>query len=214
LRHGSGSGSSRWGANRVKLHRATDGGGYDPEAIKTAILAEFADLKETAKSFEFQAIKDGTWFAKFVQSCLSSYDRKVMEQGVAAYLRGKYPGLPTDAIAGKLCEHLLEELPTLAQRFRREDGALDQALFAVGDVANRAGAKVGKALGWAGKQLSKVKPAEADAPTVEFEASVEEKTNAVILAGMERLTQRFAAGELKQEEYKSQFAVLVEQLKS
>jgi tellurite resistance protein len=110
-------------------------------------------------------------------------------------------------------QHLLEELPTLAQRFRREDGALDQALFAVGDVANRAGAKVGKALAWAGKQFSKVKPVDGDAPDVEFEASVEEKTNEVILAGMERLTQRFAAGELSQEEYKSQFAVLVEQLK-
>jgi uncharacterized membrane protein len=35
----------------------------------------------------------------------------------------------------------------------------------------------------------------------------------VILAGMERLTQRFAAGELSQDEYKVQFAVLVEQLK-
>lgn len=84
-------------------------------------------------------------------------------------------------------QHPLEELPTLAQRFRREDGALDQALFAVGDVANRAGAKMGKA---------------------------KEKTNGVILAGMERLTQRFAAGELNQEEYKRQFAVLVGQLKS
>jgi hypothetical protein len=49
---------------------------------------------------------------------------------------------------------------------------------------------------------------------MEFEASIEEKTNAVILAGMERLTQRFAAGELSQEEYKGQFAVLVGQLKS
>ncbi|CAK6700711.1 hypothetical protein IFHNHDMJ_02900 [Synechococcus sp. CBW1107] len=83
---------------------AADDGGYDPEAIKAGILAEVSDLKETAQSFGFQAIKDGTWFAKFMQSCLSSYDRKVMEKGGAAYLRGKYPGLPTDAIAGKLCE--------------------------------------------------------------------------------------------------------------
>ena len=73
---------------------AADGGGYDPEAIKAGILAEVSDLKETAKSFGLQAIKDGTWFAKFMTSCLSSYDRKVMEQGGAAYLRGKYPGLP------------------------------------------------------------------------------------------------------------------------
>ena len=86
---------------------AADGGGYEPEAIKAAILAELAelaDLKETVNSFGFQAIKDGSWFAKFIQSCLSSYDRRVMQQGGAAYLRAKYPGLPTDAIAGKLCE--------------------------------------------------------------------------------------------------------------
>jgi hypothetical protein len=98
---------------------ATEGGGYDPEVIKTAILAEFADLKETAKSFGFQAIKDGTWFAKFMQSCLSSYDRKVAEQGGAAYLRDKYPGLPTDAIAGKLCE--------LAEKYAGVAGGLSGA---------------------------------------------------------------------------------------
>lgn len=482
---------------------ANGGGSYDAEAIKAGILQEFADLKHTVQSFGVQAIKDGTWFNKFLMSCLGSYERKVMEQGGAAYLRGKYPGLPTDAIAGKLCElaeknaaiagglsgatasaavltagvglpaaitavmaevfytvrlqlrlafdlhlvydiplaaddpeeltrlfaviygvkvaevgglgikalgpevaraqlfrlihgntpliqaaagtvlgpriakqvtqkailktavpivgvgisagwnyattrvmgarvrhgvrvsaalreetrrlqgqigrneqaevavleglmalaladrnfddkerevyltflkqlalpeeelqrlaekvnadldgacaalrsiqvpanresvarcfcliaaadgelqaaekgvlarllealgheQLLEEQPALAKRFRREDGAFDQALFAAGDVANRAGAKVGEALGWAGKLFSKDKPAEADAAAVVFEATVEEKTNAVILAGMERLTQRFAAGELSQVEYKSHFALLVEQLK-
>ena len=476
------------------------GGGYDPEAIKAGILQEFADLKHTVQSFGVQAIKDGTWFNKFLMSCLGSYERKVIEQGGAAYLRGKYPGLPTDAIAGKLCElaeknaaiagglsgatasaavltagvglpaaitavmaevlftvrlqmrlafdlhlvydiplaaddpeeltrlfavvygvkvaevgglglkalgpevaraqlfrlihgntpliqaaagtvlgpriakqvtqkailktavpivgvgisagwnyattrvmgarvrhgvrvsaalreetrrlqgqigrneqaevavleglmalaladrnfddkerevyltflkqlalpveelnrlaekvnadldgvcaalrsiqepanresvarvfclitaadgelqaaeqevlealgqeHQLEEQSALAKRFRREDGAFDQALFAAGDVASRAGAKVGEALGWAGKLFSKDKPAEADAAPLDFEATVEEKTNEVILAGMERLTQRFAAGELSQEEYKGQLTVLMEQLKT
>ena len=48
---------------------AADGSGYKPEAIKAAILAELADLKETVKSFGLQAIKDGSWFAKFIQSC-------------------------------------------------------------------------------------------------------------------------------------------------
>lgn len=482
---------------------AADGGGYEPEAIKAAIHAELADLKETVKSFGMQAIKDGSWFAKFIQSCLSSYDQRVMEQGGAAYLREKYPGLPTDAIASKLCDlaetyvavagglsgaaasaavlsagvalpaaitgvmaevlytvrlqlrlaydlHLLygmpldandpeeltrlfgvvygvkaaevgglgikaygpevvraqlfrlihgntpviqaavrqvlgpriakqitqkaiiktavpivgtaisagwnyattrmmatrvrhgvrvsaalreetkrlqgqigrneqaevavlegmmalaladrnfndkerevyltflkqlglptedlqrlaakvdsdldavcaslgsiqlpanresvarcfclivaadgeiqsveqevliklldtlgqrevmEQLPSLAKRFCREDGAVDQALFAVGDVANRASAKVGKAIGWAGKLLHKDKPAAAEAPEVEFEASVEEKKNAMILVAMEKLTQRYAAGEVSQEDYKSQFAVFTEQLK-
>jgi tellurite resistance protein len=482
---------------------ANGGGSYDAEAIKTGILQEIADLKETAQSFGVQAIKDGTWFNKFLRSCLGSYERKVMEQGGAAYLRSKYPGLPTDAIAGKLCElaekyaavagglsgatasaavltagvglpaaitavmaevlftvrlqlrlafdlhlvygipldpddpeeltklfavvygvkvaevgglglkalgpevaraqlfrlvhgntpliqaaartvlgpriakqvtqkailktavpivgtaisagwnyattrvmgarvrhgvrvsaalreetgrlngqigrkgglesamlnglmalaladrnfddkerevyltilkqlalpeeelerlaetvnadldsvctalgsiqepatresvarcfcliaaadgelqaaeegvlarllealgheQLLEEQPALAKQFRREDGTFDQALFAAGDVANRAGAKVGEALGWAGKLFNKDKLAEADGSVVDFETTVEEKTNEVILAGIDRLTQRFAAGELSQEEYKVQFAVLVEQLK-
>ncbi|WP_411877262.1 hypothetical protein [Vulcanococcus limneticus] len=478
-------------------------GGFQPEEIKSAIQAELADLKQTAQSFGLQAIKDGTWFAKFIQSCLSSYDRKVMEQGGAAYLRGKYPGLPTDAIAGKLCElaekyaavagglsgatasaavltagvglptaiagvmaevlytvrlqlrlaydlhlvygiplnagdpeeltklfavvygvkaaevgglglkaygpevaraqlfrlihgntpmiqaaarqvlgpriakqitqkaiikaavpivgvgisagwnyvttrmmgirvrhgvrvkaalqeetrrlqgqigrneqaevavleglmalaladktfddterdvyltflnqlglpepelqrlaekvdadlpavcralasiqepenresvarcfclitaadgelkapeqevltqllealgqqQLLEELPALAQRFRREDGAVDQALFAVGDAANRAGAKMGEVIGWAGRLINKEKPAEPDKVPMEFEASTIEKANAVILAGMESLTQRFAAGEVSQEDYKAQIATLMSQLK-
>jgi hypothetical protein len=83
---------------------ADGGGGYDSEAIKTRILQEIADLKETVQSFGVQAIKDGSWFNNILRSCLSSYERKVMEQGGAAYLRGKYPGLPTDAVAGKLCE--------------------------------------------------------------------------------------------------------------
>ncbi|MBE9155163.1 TerB family tellurite resistance protein [Cyanobium sp. LEGE 06113] len=483
---------------------ASGGGDYDSATIKAGILQEMADLKNTVQSFGVQAIKDGTWFNKFVNSCLGSYERKVMGKGGAAYLQGKYPGLPTDAIASKLCElaeknaaaagglsgasasaavltggmtlpaaitavmvevlftvrlqlrlaydlhllygipldasdpeeltrlfavvygikvaevgglgvkafgpevaraqlfrlihgntpviqaaarsvlgpriakqvtqkailktavpivgtaisagwnyttthmmgirvrhgvrvtaalreetgrlqgqigrneqaevavleglmalaladrnfddkerevyltflkqlalpeqelqrladkvdadldavctalksiqepanresvarvfclitaadgelqvdeqevlarllealgqgHLLEGLPALVRRFRREDGAVDQALFAAGDVANRAGEKVGEALGWAGKLFSKDKPAWAntDAPAVDFEATVEEKTNQVILAGMDRLTQRFAAGELRLEDYKAQFAVLVEQL--
>ncbi|MFQ6539402.1 hypothetical protein [Aphanothece stagnina] len=61
---------------------------------------------------------------------------------------------------------------------------------------------MGEAVGWAGKLFNKEKPAEAaDPQAVELEASVEDKTNAMILDGMERLTQRFAAGELSQEEY-------------
>lgn len=68
-------------------------------------------------------------------------------------------------------EHLLGELPALAKRFRREDGAIDQALFAVGDAANLAGAKVGEAIGWAGKRFGGDKPADADGAQVAFEAS-------------------------------------------
>ncbi len=47
-----------------------------------------------------------------------------------------------------------------------------------------------------------------------FEESVEEKKSKMILAGMEILTQRFAAGELNAEDYAKQLGVLSEQLKS
>ena len=111
-------------------------------------------------------------------------------------------------------QHLLEELPAMAKRFRREDKAVDQALLAAGDLANQAGAKVGEAIGWAGKLFQKEKPIEAATSEVIFEVSVEEKTKAILLGAIEKLTQRFADGEISQETYKSQFAVLAEQLKS
>ena len=37
--------------------------------------------------------------------------------------------------------------------------AFDQALFAAGDVDNRAGAKVNEAISWTGKLFNKDKPA-------------------------------------------------------
>ncbi len=110
-------------------------------------------------------------------------------------------------------QQLLEELPTLAKRFRREDGAFGNAWNAVGDAANSAGDKVGEALGWAGNLFTKEKKDEPNQPVVEFEDSVEEKSNAVILSEMDRLTQRVAAGELTQQNYNEKFAKLIEQLK-
>ena len=83
---------------------ADQSGGFDPEAIKATILSEFADLKATVEGFGLEAFKDGTWFSQFLKGCLSSYDRRVMQEGGVDFLRSKYPGLPTDAIAGKLCE--------------------------------------------------------------------------------------------------------------
>ncbi len=53
---------------------AADSSGYKPEAIKAGIIAELADLKETVKSFGPQSIKDGSWFARFIQSCLTGCD--------------------------------------------------------------------------------------------------------------------------------------------
>jgi hypothetical protein len=67
-------------------------------------LAEINDLKATAQAFGWDAIKSGSWFNQFLGACLTGYQERVMEQGGEAYLRDKYPGLPTEAIAGKLCE--------------------------------------------------------------------------------------------------------------
>lgn len=93
-------------------------------------------------------------------------------------------------------------------------GAANTAGVALTDAANTAGVKAGEALKWASQFLNKAKPVDAAPPKVTFEESVEEKKSKMILAGMEMLTQRFAAGELSAEDYAKQLAVLSEQLKS
>lgn len=92
---------------------STPTAGFNPEEVKAGILAELADLKETAQAFGLDAIKDGSWFTQFLRSCLGGYHERVMKQGGVDWLRAKYPGLPTDAIAGKLCE-LAEQTAALA----------------------------------------------------------------------------------------------------
>jgi hypothetical protein len=49
---------------------------FDPEEVKQGILNEISDLKETAQAFGFDAIKNGTWFAEFLKSCLGSYEEE------------------------------------------------------------------------------------------------------------------------------------------
>ena len=78
--------------------------GFDSDEIRAGILAEINDLKATAQAFGWDALKTGSWFNQFLHACLSSYHERVMQQGGEAYLRSKYPGLPTEAVAGKLCE--------------------------------------------------------------------------------------------------------------
>lgn len=79
-------------------------GGFNSDEIRAGILAEINDLKATAQAFGWDAIKDGSWFNQFLTACLSGYHERIIQQGGEAYLRGKYPGLPTEAVAGKLCE--------------------------------------------------------------------------------------------------------------
>jgi tellurite resistance protein len=79
-------------------------GGFNADEIRAGILAEINDLKATAQAFGWEAIKDGSWFNQFLTACLSGYHERVIQQGGEAFLRGKYPGLPTEAVAAKLCE--------------------------------------------------------------------------------------------------------------
>jgi tellurite resistance protein len=88
-------------------------GTFHSDEIRAGILAEINDLKATAQAFGWEAIKDGSWFNQFLTACLSGYHKRVMQQGGETYLRGKYPGLPTEAIAGKLCE-LAEQTAAIA----------------------------------------------------------------------------------------------------
>lgn len=83
------------------------------DEIRAGILSEINDLKATAQAFGWDAIKSGSWFNQFLGACLKGYQERVMEQGGEAYLRDKYPGLPTEAIAGKLCE-LAEQTAAIA----------------------------------------------------------------------------------------------------
>ena len=76
----------------------------DGDSAKATIFSELEDLKVAAEAFGIQRIRDGSWFNEFVASCLRGYNTRIMDQGGAAYLRAKYPGLPADAVAEKLCE--------------------------------------------------------------------------------------------------------------
>ncbi len=83
------------------------------QKIRADILTEINDLQATAQSFGWEKIKSGSWFNGFLVSCLGSYQKRVIEQGGEAWLREKYPGLPTEAIASKLCD-LAEKYSAIA----------------------------------------------------------------------------------------------------
>lgn len=83
------------------------------EDIRAVIVTEINDLKTTAQAFGWDAIKSGSWFNQFLGACLSSYHERVMQQGGDQYLHSKYPGLPTEAVAGKLCE-MAEQISAIA----------------------------------------------------------------------------------------------------
>lgn len=68
------------------------------------VRAQLEELKQTTQQFSAESIKDGQWFARFVQMMLDGYAKEIIAKGGVDFFRQKYPGLLVDQIAEKLCE--------------------------------------------------------------------------------------------------------------
>lgn len=67
----------------------------DDEHVKAQVSKELEDAKTLAKTLNFEEVKSGEWFIKFLQQVVRAYDRNAR----ATYFQKKYPGLPPDEIA-------------------------------------------------------------------------------------------------------------------
>jgi hypothetical protein len=86
----------------------------DPKAdVKKAI----DELRELAKSYTMDDIKEGTWFTSLLRYSLETYAKKAN----AAYFRAKYPGLPADAVVDRQVD--------LARQYSALEGALSAAAY-------------------------------------------------------------------------------------
>ena len=105
----------RQGATQLSemTHSINRDNNIQTEEIRDRILVEINELKKTAQAFGLDEIKNGSWFNQFLTACLKSYHERVIEKGGETYLRSKYPGLPTEAVASKLCE-LAEQSAAIA----------------------------------------------------------------------------------------------------
>jgi uncharacterized protein (DUF697 family) len=65
--------------------------------------AEFEEARVAAAGLDPASISDGTWFTTVIRLMLESYADKVVRGGGVGYFRKRYPGLPRDQIAEKLC---------------------------------------------------------------------------------------------------------------
>jgi uncharacterized tellurite resistance protein B-like protein len=103
---------------------------------------------------------------------------------------------------------LLDSLPDLARRHRREAGSMEQALASVGAAAGHAGDKIsaasGQAIGWMKTMLAKKVPADVREAEIEFVETKQERETAHFLSSMDALIRRLAAGEIDASEYRAQ----------
>jgi hypothetical protein len=87
------------------------------------VKAELDALQDEARSLTPAAIKDGTWFTRFLVSILETQVQRVN----ADYFKAKYPHLPADAVAARRI--------ALAQTYAAIQGGLSAAAYSAFVVA-------------------------------------------------------------------------------
>jgi uncharacterized protein (DUF697 family) len=90
---------------------------------KRAVQDELSELKGVAASLSAAEIKDGSWFAKLLQTSLEKY----MEHASWEFFTKKYPGLPADAIVDRRIE--------LAQRYAMIEGGISAGAYSAAIAA-------------------------------------------------------------------------------
>lgn len=97
------------------------------DADAQTVKQTFEDLREAAKAYTVDDIKNGNWFVRLLHHALDSYAKKVN----AEYFRKKYPGLPPDVVVDRQIE--------LAKRYALIEGGLSAGAYS-GAVALTIGA--------------------------------------------------------------------------
>ncbi len=76
----------------------TKPGSSDDEHVGSQVTKELEEAKALAKSFDFEAVKNGDWFISLLEQVVKAYDRNAR----ATYFQHKYPGLSPDEVADVL----------------------------------------------------------------------------------------------------------------
>ena len=112
----------------------------------------------------------------------------------------------------------LEQAEELCARFRKEEGALGQAMGAVSDAvgsaASNASDAVGSALGWMKDKLRNQQKPDSGLQDRDFKPDAAELQAQQLLQKMAELDRQLAAGEISAESYQAQWADLKAQIPS
>ena len=105
----------------------------------------------------------------------------------------------------------LEQADELCACFRKDEGALGQAIGAVTDAAGSASDAVGSALGWMKGKLRN-QQAKTELEVDEFNVDTPEVEAQKLLKELAKLDRQLAAGEISTESYQARWANLKAQI--